>query len=74
MLPCNVIQVRKLLVLHGDRPYGAAILTISVFERGIDRFLADGSMARLGTPSLANAEIIVASQTENFQVLFNLLS
>jgi hypothetical protein len=47
----QTIAVRS--VLHGDRPYGAASVTILVFERGfasqcIDRFLVAGSMARLG--------------------------
>jgi hypothetical protein len=52
---------------------------LSFASQGIDRFLADGSIARLGvdykdvTPSLANAEIIVSSQLEYLQVLFKKL-
>jgi hypothetical protein len=53
MLPCNVIQVRKLLrseVFHMviDRTALGHILSFASQGIDIERFLADGSIARLG--------------------------
>ncbi len=53
MLPCNVMQVRELLRLEVfrmaiDRTALGHMLSFASQGIDIERFLADGSMARLG--------------------------